>query len=306
MNWKEMDGDEIITHFLNTGELPWKYTLKIPMDKLILENGNVKIKYRDYLDIIAKQDNPWEKLNHEQKMLIAANTEGFWENFNSVVLMDIIYRSEKYIALFKQDDYQKAVFDEHTPFETEFMRKTILIYLDLLSNPVKYFDSRNKTGKRILIYIRSQLNFLITMLKKMNDIDKQTTPIFQSNASKKMEQSELVINGLNEYKFFDYLESHNFKTESIYKTIKKHSGKELISYTIALLKELGYLDYFFKEFTKTKSEGFKKLGKVFGVNQRRIKGNVNILNPKSTENPLQFTSYEHIDKIRSRLKDYKN
>ncbi len=311
MDIDDMSGDEITTYFMNTGELPWKYEIIVDKSKAtMLDDGSFTIKYRHFADAVSKiKNNPFSKLNHEQILLIASNIEGYWESFNETVLMDVLYRPEVYISIFKHSNYQKAVFEDQIRFETEFMTKTILIYLDLISNPVKYFDSANKVGKRIVLYIRSQRDFLIKLLKRTNEIKKKEEipqPNTKDNIPRKLEQTELVINGLNEYNFFNFLKDHSFKEESIYTIIKKHSGKELMPYTIALLKELGYLDYFFKEFTKTRSDGFKKLGKVFNINARRVKGNVNILNPKSMEDPFQYTSHKHIEKIKSQLKNYKN
>jgi hypothetical protein len=73
-------------------------------------------------------------------------------------------------------------------------------------------------------------------------------------------------------------------------------------YTIALLSELKYLKYFFDEFTTTKAEGYKKLSKVFESQERRIKGNINVLNENSKEDAAQYTSHTFLKSISKSLK----
>lgn len=116
------------------------------------------------------------------------------------------------------------------------------------------------------------------------------------------ENTTQVLNALNEYKFTEFLKEKNINEVQIFELISNHSGRELMPYTIALLKETKYLDYFFNEFTKTKAEGFEKLAKIFNVNERRIKGNVNILNEGSNEDAAQYTSNQHIESIQNKLK----
>jgi hypothetical protein len=69
-----------------------------------------------------------------------------------------------------------------------------------------------------------------------------------------------------------------------------------------LLSEIGFLKYFFDEFTKTKREGFKIFAEVFSVAERRIKGNINILNPNSTEDPVTYTSINYKKEVQKELK----
>lgn len=116
------------------------------------------------------------------------------------------------------------------------------------------------------------------------------------------EKSKKVIEGLNKYKFRSFIKQKGFEESKIYSLINNHSGKELMPYTIALLNELKFLSYFFNEFHKNKTEGINSLKVIFEVDARRIKGNVNILNPKSTEDEMQYTSHLHTENIQKELK----
>lgn len=113
--------------------------------------------------------------------------------------------------------------------------------------------------------------------------------------------SEKIIESLNEFSFTNYLQSHNYNELHIQELINSHSGKELVPYTLALLNEIGYLTFFFNEFTTTKLEGYKKLAEIFDSSERRIKGNVLVLNPKSIEDTTQYTSYTYSEMIRKEL-----
>lgn len=111
-----------------------------------------------------------------------------------------------------------------------------------------------------------------------------------------------IIDGLANYKFSEFLEKKNYSTGTIYELLNEHSGKELVPHTIALLNETGFLDHFMNEYCKNKTECFKILARIFEVNERRIKGNVNILvNPNSTESETEYTSIKHTEAIRKRI-----
>jgi hypothetical protein len=194
MNSKKNEGDEIVRHFMKTGELPKVPTIRLkPEDIISAENGVIKMSILDFLDIPSKvKDNPWSKLNHEQKMLIASNTDGFLEKYNQIILMDVLYHPERHIANFKSKKAKKVVFKKRDVNAVFAMTKITLLYLDVISNPDKYFDSKNEIGKRIVIYLNTQSDFLRTLLEKirksMNEI-----PINERNVNEKPKLSKALI-----------------------------------------------------------------------------------------------------------------
>jgi hypothetical protein len=131
-------------------------------------------------------------------------------------------------------------------------------------------------------------------------IDK-LTPLLPKHTEQLSTKTTKLIGQLDEYKFSEYLKEKGYKPFDIFQMIQNHSGKELMPYTIALLSEIKYLEYFFDEFSKNKAEGYKKLSKIFESQERRIKGNINVLNENSKENPTQYTSHTFIEKIRKSL-----
>ncbi len=307
MKKDKMTADEIVTHYLKTGEIP-EFSMILPKEKVTLQkNGNLTIHYRDILDEIKKiENNPFKELDSEQINLITSDIPDFHEKRRTVQILDIIYRPEKYISIFKSEHAKKVVFVDQNLTGTVFMKNVLILYLRLCLNPEEYINSENEINKRIIQYLQTQFDWMVEILERIIKMEKQPSSIDKDITDKKpkllKEKTEVIINGLNEYHFSEYLSKNKFKAEGIYQLIKVHSGRELMPYTIALLNEIGYLDYFFNEFTKTKTEGFKKLGEVFAESERRIKGNVYVLIPQSEENPSQYTSSQYKKTIQKELK----
>jgi hypothetical protein len=74
-------------------------------------------------------------------------------------------------------------------------------------------------------------------------------------------------------------------------------------YSIALLVEIGFVDHLYKEIYRTKKELNEKMGKIFDVSDRRIRGNINILNPGSKDDRAQYTSHTYIATIKKELEN---
>lgn len=104
---------------------------------------------------------------------------------------------------------------------------------------------------------------------------------------KETEASSKIIDALKSYRLEEYLKSKGYSIEKFYELIVENK----MPYCIALLSEIEYLKYFEKEFVKSKTAMFKKLSIVFNVNERRIKGNINVLNKYSNEDKIQYTSH---------------
>lgn len=103
-----------------------------------------------------------------------------------------------------------------------------------------------------------------------------------------------VLEKLDEYGFTQFLGNKNLSVK-----IKELIIENEMPYRIALLKEIGFLDYFFKEYAKTKEHGFELLSKVFEYGKRRIKGNINVLNPKTKEDKTVYTSHKYKETVRN-------
>ncbi len=64
---------------------------------------------------------------------------------------------------------------------------------------------------------------------------------------------------------------------------------------------LGYLKYLDVQYFKSKTKLCKELSKWFksDTNGRTIKGNMNTLAPKTTENLTRYTAYKHKEKVKN-------
>lgn len=134
----------------------------------------------------------------------------------------------------------------------------------------------------------------------------QITPIIETLNDQPIitfdEKTKTTIKALNEYKFSEFITSKGFDIDTIYNLLAKHSGNERLPYSIALFSELKYLDYFFKEFTENKTDGYKKLAEILKAQERGVRGNVLVLNPESNENRIQYTSSNYTEIVQKELK----
>jgi hypothetical protein len=113
-----------------------------------------------------------------------------------------------------------------------------------------------------------------------------------------------IIQALNQFEFEKFLKKNGFRIEEIYKLLELH-GRDL-PYCIALLYEVGYLKYHLDEFCHTKKGMHQNLAKIFGADERRIRGNVNIIsNSGSTEDPTQYTSITYQEMVRKQIEGLK-
>ena len=61
-------------------------------------------------------------------------------------------------------------------------------------------------------------------------------------------------------------------------------------------------DHFKKEYCRTNDERDKKLGEIFDVTSRNIKGNINVLSEVSQENRERYSAHSHIDLVQTFIK----
>lgn len=178
-NENEMTADEIITHFLKTGKLPWKPEIKAPMEKVtLLKNGNYEIDFRDFVDIVYKTDafKQWKKLSPKHIELITCNTPNFNRNFDNVFLKHILFFPIHHISILERKDVQKAVFEDHNPKWIYYMKSVALIYVTLAldTENENNITPKDDAYKRRMTFLRSQKKFLDDLLKRIEEIPQQS------------------------------------------------------------------------------------------------------------------------------------
>lgn len=116
--------------------------------------------------------------------------------------------------------------------------------------------------------------------------------------------SDQVKAELIKYNFNHFLEhAKKFTAEQIARIYVYILDKE-IPVKIALLKEVGYLDYFKKEYCQGNATKRDKLmGSILMATPRRIKGNINVLNIKTKEDKDQYTSHKYTEDVKEVIKN---
>jgi hypothetical protein len=76
-----------------------------------------------------------------------------------------------------------------------------------------------------------------------------------------------------------------------------------VGYSVVMLKYIGYFDQLKNKYNMNKENSFKHIGKALQKSPRIIKGNYNILNPESNEDPSVYNSQSYTQKVEV---DYKN
>ncbi len=150
-------------------------------------------------------------------------------------------------------------------------------------------------------YREKILEWLSAEIKFITEISSSFAPTIKEDHTASLNHDVLaIIKNLEPFKFIAHIIMKGLKEEHVFGLINEHSGKELMPYSIALLNEIGFLDKFFEKF-KRKGDGYKKLSEIFKVDPRRIRGNVTILHPKSTEDSTQYGSITYVASIKESL-----
>lgn len=70
-----------------------------------------------------------------------------------------------------------------------------------------------------------------------------------------------------------------------------------VGYSVVMLNYVGYFDLLKHKFNMNKENSFKHVGKALQKSPRIIKGNYNILNPKSKEDPSVYNSQSFVQQV---------
>lgn len=117
----------------------------------------------------------------------------------------------------------------------------------------------------------------------------------ESNATKKepqQEKYEIILSKLNEYKFNELEKVGNLDLK-----IVKHICTQSIPYKVAYLDYLGFIKHL-ESYTNKGVEIHKLLAEILDTTNRSIKGNINVLNPRSKENKTRYTAHKHNKNIK--------
>ncbi|OJV15402.1 MAG: hypothetical protein BGO21_30885 [Dyadobacter sp. 50-39] len=106
-------------------------------------------------------------------------------------------------------------------------------------------------------------------------------------------------NELYRYDFEGFCKERELDSTKIFNLLKTNK----LPYRIALLDTMGYLEFLKSQFANQKSNHlYKILEKILSANERKIKGNILVINQKSKENRTTYTAHLHLDKVKEDLK----
>ena|GEM_PF-6302491 len=124
------------------------------------------------------------------------------------------------------------------------------------------------------------------------------------------EYDKMVVESTYDH-FIKEVETYSFAELEKVKSLNKKQQSKLIhliienpvGYSVVMLKHIGYFDHLKRKYNMNKENSFKHVGRALQKSYRIIKGNYNILNPQSTENPAIYNSPSFIQQVEE---DYQN
>ena len=275
---------EIIQDFIN-----FKHTIEEKIDNPISD--------KDILSFLDKYQKKLSFLYGKGVELIKSLNES--GNFNvsdyyitniKEVFKDIKFpsKTEPQQIVYSPKIKVEKIYKQFIPFiEASLKNKPLLKYLNrpILMYYIEITNCLLAENLSVCNFIQDKVDEL-DLRGNVSEFDNE----LNTQIKEEKKRSTQLKEDLSKYSFNKYLEDKLFNKDSIEKILSLLIEKE-VPFCIALLNEIGYLDYFNKEFCKNQVERNNLLGKIFNANPRRIKGNINVLNPKSTDNSNTYTAH---------------
>ncbi|MCF0053451.1 hypothetical protein LXM25_25490 [Dyadobacter sp. LJ53] len=119
-----------------------------------------------------------------------------------------------------------------------------------------------------------------------------------SSDDKYQTEQEHLKQELYKHRFDDFHNEKNIDPRKVFDLLKVNK----LPYRIALLHKTGYIEFVENEFGRgTKTNLYKIMAKILKSHDRKVKGNILVLNPKTDENKKQYTSHLHVRQVEEDL-----
>lgn len=232
--------------------------------------------------------NPVKNENVKTVHLTGGPTDFFVSEFNRC--QDYLNEIESELKLMKSDPLVDQV---------KYLEDKLDYYLENLPNHVKMASGVVLANKTIG---SDRLGIDRIILEKINRIKSKVDYKYKSRVDEADNQTQQVINRLNDYQFDSFLKSNGYDVEQVHNLIGERRGK-IVAHLTAILCHVGFWDHLLKEYANgTKSKAFDLLAKVIDASSRAVKGNINIIvNTKSTEDPSNYTSGLILQEIKEKI-----
>ncbi|MCF2505333.1 hypothetical protein L0663_18220 [Dyadobacter sp. CY107] len=119
-----------------------------------------------------------------------------------------------------------------------------------------------------------------------------------SSDDKHQTEQEHLNHELYKHRFDDFHIENNIDPRKLFDLLKVNKTP----YRIALLHKTGYIEFVENEFGGgVKTNLYKIMAKILKSHDRKVKGNILVLNPKTDENKKQYTSHLHVRQVEEDL-----
>lgn len=184
------------------------------------------------------------------------------------------------------------IFDNNEPLNN---MSNIVDALDDLNSQFLEFKMFND---EIPIHLEPQIDFFNNKLNTyktkyfINQELKKEIKKQNNNESIKSKQ-EKILPKLNQYKFNELEKVKHLDINNL----TLHIFDKSLPYQIAYLYHLGFIDSVFENYCKTQVDMQKVLSKILDTDIRSIRGNINGLRNKNSNDRKRYTAHLHTDKV---------
>lgn len=190
--------------------------------------------------------------------------------------------------------YPIQVFDADEKIFYQLLENEFLSYPE--QTPEKEFCSKKWIESQYKNISNKLVSNTLELYSTASDDKFQKRP--ESLAVEDQKVSDQIVAGLEKFGLQQFVNQSGHKYEKIIRLVTSNN----LPYIIALLSEIKFLQYAQKEYAGgIATKLHRKLANLFGVNERTIKGNMNVLSPRSDDSKKRYTSYLHLEKVKSDL-----
>jgi hypothetical protein len=267
--------------------------------------------HKDYPVDFSKEENDdyyWLEYIHEY---IINYISEYNVTFNPITLVNERIEELNYEVEFERENLDEEtlkaidIFESYSIDDWYIKLDEEIELMKLVSNDIDSFKEKNYWNINIYYYEDYiEDNFTIELLFKLSDlmilINRLKT--FQLYLKRPLNDdfSDPLQSSLEKYHFFDLPLVSKLTPDNQNKLVDLIMRNK-IPYIIALLDYLGFIDHLQRNHFTIKYKLHRAIARMLGSNERTVKGNINSLNPYTTENQERYTAFFHKEIIE---KDY--
>jgi len=242
--------------------------------KVLKSISKLKLSKSDYSNVININYNIEKLINESHFSLYLIS---FFEGIQTIISEDIIINVTNIVKDALKDRISKIVNFPGAPNQE---------WLDRNWNLLGTGQSDDKLND-VTLFIESS-----TPAEDINPIEASAQEIYSFKQKRDDLKRNLENAGILELDLVKSLKPDK------YILLINHLYENKLPYVIAMFKHIGFLDYLSIEY-KTKKEIHSIIASWVGLsNSRGVKGNIDVLNPRSEDNRTRYTSYKYLEEVK--------